>query len=106
MDLAEIVPFGRALAEYRAFFALSDQDLQARIVDCAAGPASFVAEAPRPALALDPIYALPIAGIRSRFAAVVDDIIDQVIATPERWVWHFHRNPADLRAHREAACER
>ena len=44
MALDEVKPWGRSLSEYRAMFALSDEDLCLRILDCAGGPASFNAE--------------------------------------------------------------
>ncbi|WP_316525545.1 methyltransferase domain-containing protein [Kitasatospora brasiliensis] len=50
----------RSFADYRAMFALGDQDLEQRILDCPAGAASFVAEAGRrgvDAVAVDRQYA-------------------------------------------------
>ena len=44
MKLEQVVPWGRSLAEYRAMFALSEADLQRRILGCGDGPASFNAE--------------------------------------------------------------
>ncbi|HKH12276.1 MAG TPA: hypothetical protein VKA73_14135 [Rubrobacter sp.] len=40
-----MVPWGRSLDEYARMFALTPEDLRGRILDCAAGPASFNAEA-------------------------------------------------------------
>src|SRR5260370_30292561 len=42
--LHEVVPWGRSLDEYRAMFALSEGDLQGRLLGCGDGPASFNAE--------------------------------------------------------------
>ncbi|MFJ7906942.1 class I SAM-dependent methyltransferase [Kitasatospora sp. NPDC096204] len=50
----------RSFAEYRAMFALTEHDLEQRILDCPAGAASFVAEAGRrgiDAVAVDRQYA-------------------------------------------------
>ncbi|MGW3226930.1 hypothetical protein [Kitasatospora sp. NPDC001095] len=50
----------RSFAEYRAMFALTERDLEQRILDCPAGAASFVAEAGRlgvDAVAVDRQYA-------------------------------------------------
>ncbi len=42
--LDKVVPWGRSLDEYRRMFALTDSDLEKRILGCADGPASFNAE--------------------------------------------------------------
>ena len=42
--LKNVVPWGRSLQEYTAMFDLKASDLQLKILDCAAGPASFNAE--------------------------------------------------------------
>ncbi|MFJ8624853.1 methyltransferase domain-containing protein [Kitasatospora sp. NPDC093550] len=50
----------RSFAEYRAMFALTDRDLEQRVLDCPGGAASFVAEAGRrgvDAVAVDRQYA-------------------------------------------------
>lgn len=44
MQLDAIVPLGRSLEEYQRLFALSDKDLERRIISVADGPASFNAE--------------------------------------------------------------
>jgi hypothetical protein len=44
MNLSEIIPWGRTLAEYKLMFTLSDADLNSRILGCGDGPASFNAE--------------------------------------------------------------
>ncbi len=44
MKLENVVPWGRSLAEYQAMFALSEEELQKRILGCGDGPASFNAE--------------------------------------------------------------
>lgn len=60
MDLPVVSFFGRSLEEYTRFFALEPAKLRRRVVlDVAAGPASFVAEAVRhgiDAVAVDPWY--------------------------------------------------
>ncbi|MEM6611911.1 MAG: class I SAM-dependent methyltransferase [Cyanobacteria bacterium P01_C01_bin.72] len=35
----------------------------------------------------------------------MDNIINQIIATPDNWVWSYHQNPQDLRAARVRALE-
>lgn len=60
MELPSVAFFGRTLAEYAQFFSLSVPDLRRRaVLDVAAGPSSFTAEACRhgvDAVAVDPLY--------------------------------------------------
>jgi len=44
MKLTEVVPWGRTFAEYQLMFGLSQADLEAQILGCGDGPASFNAE--------------------------------------------------------------
>lgn len=109
MKLDEAVPFGRSLDEYRRMFALSDADLQSKILGVGDGPASFNAEMAsqgKTVVSVDPLYRFHAEEIERRFYAVVEDIIAQVEATPEDWVWSFHKSPGDLRQYRVAVLRR
>ena len=108
VKLDKVVPFGRSLDEYIKMFALSPEDLQQRILGVGDGPASFNAEGTAKGYditSIDPVYQFDGAGIKQRFDAVVDNIIDQVIATPNNWVWSYHKNPQQLKARRVEALE-
>lgn len=108
MKLDSVVPFGRSLDEYVKMFDLSETDLQSRILGVGDGPASFNAEATAQGatvISVDPIYEFSGAEILLRFNQVVDDIIDQVRATPDDWVWTYHKSPDDLKANRIRAIE-
>ena len=108
MKLEKVVPFGRSLDEYRLMFDLSAKDLQKRILGVGDGPASFNAEGTAKGYkitSIDPIYQFDGGEIEQRFDAVVDNIINQVIATPNNWVWSYHKNPQDLKASRIKALE-
>jgi hypothetical protein len=106
MKLAEVVPWGRTCAEYRAMFSLTDDFIGRRIVDCAAGPSSFTAEwtaARGDVTACDPLYAFDAESIRGRFEATVDTVMDQVRARLDSWSWSFHRDADALLAARRRA---
>ena len=106
MQLESIVPFGRSLDEYVQMFALTPAELKQKILGIGDGPASFNAEVTLQqgrVTSVDPIYQFDGAEIRRRFEAVVDNIIEQVEATPKNWVWSYHRSPEDLRRNREQA---
>ena len=108
VKLDKVVPFGRSLDEYIKMFDLSSEDLQQRILGAGDGPASFNAEGTAKGYeitSIDPIYQFDGAEIRQRFDAVVDNIIGQIIATPNNWVWNYHKNPQDLKANRIKALE-
>jgi SAM-dependent methyltransferase len=108
MQLDNVVPFGRTLAEYRSMFSLTADDLHRQILDIGAGPASFTAEMFElgyRVTAIDPIYHFSGAEIQQRFNNCVDVIIGQIESNPQEWVWKFHKSPADLRHYRELALK-
>ena len=108
MKLDKVVPCGRSLDEYIKMFHLSSEDLQQRILGVGDGPASFNAEGTAKGYnltSIDPIYQFDGAEIKHRFDAVVDNIIDQIIATPNNWVWSYHQNPQELKASRIKTLE-
>src|ERR1051325_2656025 len=89
-------------------FNLSAGDCRGRILGCGDGPASFNAEMAaggHEVISIDPIYGFTGPQIRQRFEETVDRIIDQVKATPDDWVWGYHRDADDLRENRRRALE-
>ena len=70
MELPTVSFFGRTFEEYTRFFALDPAALRRRaVLDVAAGPSSFTAEAARreiDAVAVDPLYADPTAQLARR----------------------------------------
>ena len=81
IQLDQVVPWGRCLAEYVSMFALNETDLQKPILDCGGGLASFTAEAHAqgaPVVACDPIYAFSAADIAPRIEAARKQIMPQV----------------------------
>ncbi len=103
MELEKVVPFGRSMDEYKNMFALSDSDLNKKIVGVGDGPASFNAEMcalGKTVISIDPLYVFRAKEIESQFYSVVDNIIAQVKATPSDWVWSYHRSPEQLKESR------
>jgi len=103
MRLDAVVPFGRSLDEYKCMFSLSDGDLDKTIVGIADGPASFNAEMyalGKSVTSVDPLYKFTSEQIETKFYQVVDNIIVQVKATPEDWVWSYHQSPEQLKENR------
>jgi len=90
MKLADVVPWGRSLKEYREMFALTADDLQKSILGCGDGPASFNAELSATGgtvVSVDPIYCLSTEQLRSRISEVYDEIMAQLERNKERYVW-------------------
>ena len=101
--LDQTVPFGRSFREYELMFSLNAADRRTRILDCAAGPSSFNAEltgAGGTVYSIDPLYQFTGTEIQRQFFHTLDQVIKQVTATPQNWVWNHHRDPDDLRQNR------
>jgi hypothetical protein len=109
IPLKQIVPLGRTLREYELMFTLTSADQGLKILGCGDGPASFNAEWTArggSVISIDPIYEFSGAEIKHRFEAVIDEIMANVDASSDRWVWGFHRNVKALRRNRVTAMER
>jgi len=108
MELENIVPWGRNFAEYRDMFALSEEDLQKRIVGCGDGPASFNAEVTQmggSVVSVDPIYAFSVEQIAGRIDEVAEVVMAQVRQNAHRFVWKNIPDPDSLYTIRmEAMC--
>jgi hypothetical protein len=56
-------------------------------------------------VSIDPLYEFDGGQIRRRFDETIDEVLSQVRATPERWVWSYHKDIDDLRRNRERAIQ-
>ncbi len=109
MKLDAVVPFGRSQDEYTQMFNLTPAELSQPILGVGDGPASFNAEATQKGaqiISIDPIYTFSGDEILQRFNAVADNIINQVKATSEDYVWTYHQSPDHLRQNREQAIQK
>ena len=98
MTIDAPIAWGRTLAEYRAMFALGARGHRVRVLDCAAGPASFVAEwcaGGGRAVACDPLYARGAAEIAASLGAAEAMVREHMAREAARFVW---RSFADLEA--------
>lgn len=103
VKLQKVVPFGRSMDEYKNMFALSESDLNKKIVGVADGSASFNAEMwelGKTVISIDPLYIFCTKEIERQFYSVVDNIITQMKATPSDWVWSYHESPEQLKEKR------
>lgn len=88
--LERVIPWGRSFAEYERMFALTEADLQRRILGCADGPAGFNATATLrgvQVVSADPLYAFSAAEIRSQIKKVVPQVLEQTRRNRADFVW-------------------
>jgi hypothetical protein len=90
-----VVPWGRSFAEYERMFALTESDLQKRILGCGDGPASFNAEATKrdvDVVSVDPLYGFSAADIRRRIKEVCPQVLEQTWQNRDGFVWNEFRS--------------
>jgi hypothetical protein len=88
--LNKVVPWGRSYQEYLAMFALSDADLQLRILGCGDGPASFNAELTQRGgkiISIDPIYQFDTVQINNRIAETYEIVLEQLRQNQQDYLW-------------------
>jgi SAM-dependent methyltransferase len=104
--LDEVVPWGRSFEEYQRMFALTEDDLRLRLLDCGAGPASFNVQATRGGarvISCDPLYHWDADDIQQRIAETYDKVIDQTRLNRDEFVWDAIPSVEALGALRMAA---
>jgi hypothetical protein len=102
------VPWGRSFDEYVDMFALTNSDLQSRIVGCADGPASFnskMSQRGKSMVSCDPLYQFSHAQIRQRIDETYENIVDQTYRNLERFVWTRIRSVDELGRMRRGAMD-
>lgn len=94
----------RSYEEYRAMFALTDDDLTGSILDCPGGGSSFTARVDGHAIAADPVYAMPRVPLAEHVVAETDRGSAHTAAGADRYVWDFYGDLAGhARIRRESA---
>jgi len=88
--LDQVIPWGRSMDEYKAMFALSEQDQDSRILSCADGPAGFNAEMNargKRVISIDPVYQFTADEIQDRIDAVYPTVMAQLEQNLDDFVW-------------------
>ncbi len=110
LDLPAVSFFGRTLEEYCRFFALDPAALRGRaVLDVAAGPASFTAEAYRrgiDAVAVDPLYDRPHAALAAQVREDYARMFFQMRAKPRLFRLKSFASFDAAEADRRAAASR
>jgi len=108
MDLKNIVPWGRSFEEYQRMFSLTDSDLQKSILGCGDGPASFNAELTARGgnvISIDPVYQFDAASLKSRIEEAYDEVMPQMEANKDQYIWDSIPSVEALGETRMAAME-
>lgn len=110
LELSSIAFFGRTLAEYTQFFSLDLVALRGRVVlDVAAGPSSFVAEACRrgiDAVAIDPLYGCTSHALSVHVQLDYARMLEQMRAKPHLLRFRSFTSIDEAEASRRQAAER
>jgi len=101
-----VVPWGRSYDEYLQMFDLHPRDLEARILGCGDGPASFNAELTRRGgrvISVDPVYEFGAEQLAQRIEETRDEVIGQTRREQHRFVWDAIGSVEELARIRMAA---
>lgn len=104
--IGEVLVSCRSFDEYRAMFALTDQDLALALLDCPGGAAGFTAAAAAEGAhvqACDPLYGSEPERLVARAAADRRRAERYVREHPDEYAWTFFAGIPDYRAQRGAA---
>lgn len=99
LKLEKVVPWGRSLDEYVRMFALTSDELNLKILDCAGGPASFNAEMAGKGynvISCDPVYQFTAEEIEQRIEETYPAIVNGLEANLDNYVWDEIKSPAHL----------
>lgn len=109
LQLSSVAFFGRSAAEYARFFPLDLDALRGRsVLDVAAGPSAFAAEAARRGVrvtAVDPLYGCPAAALAAHVRLDYARMEAQMRAKPERFRLKSFASMEEAIAARRAAAE-
>jgi hypothetical protein len=110
MDLPAVSFFGRTLAEYLQFFSLDPEALHGRaVLDVAAGPSSFAAEASRrgiDAVAVDPLYNRTITSLAAQVRQDYEKMFLQMRTKPRLFRFKSFSSFEAAESDRRAAAQR
>jgi len=88
--LDKVVPWGRSFSEYTLMFALTEQDLKKRILDCGGGPSSFnrtLTNRGGQVISCDPIYQFSANEIETRIEETYHQVLAETEKNKDEFVW-------------------
>ncbi len=110
IDLDHIAFIGRTYHEYEAIFAL-DKDVMSSgpVLDCAAGPSSFTAEAYEweyDVTACDVMYDMSPETLRNKAEDDIDLVFTKFDDVSHKYIWGFYKNKEEVINYRRIALDR
>jgi len=105
----DVLPWGRSYDEYVRMFALSQTDLDKKLLGCGDGPAAFNAQLNRSGrhmVSVDPVYQFSRKQIASRIGEVTRVILEQTGKNSHLFHWDRIRNLEELSRLRHAAMDK
>ncbi len=109
LDLDRIVFIGRTYFEYLRMFDLKETDLRrGAVLDCAAGPSSFSAEAHKLGLhvtACDTLYHVTAERLAEKGRADIEHTFQKVDDVPHLYVWKYYKDRNEIIGLRHRALE-
>ncbi|MEB3280907.1 MAG: SAM-dependent methyltransferase [Lyngbya sp.] len=108
-QLSNVIPWGRSFEDYLEMFALTPEELELSILDCAGGPASFNVEMKRlgyRVISCDPVYQFSTTEINQRIQETYSTVIEQLHQNQENYVWENITSPEHLGELRRLAMQR
>lgn len=109
LHLGRVVFYGRTLYEYEQMFGLdTSMYTQCKILDCPAGPSSFVAEASKLGINVvgcDPLFGKPLKELIDRAGTDIKLVLSRISAVPHLYNWDIYRSTEGLRRFREMALQ-
>lgn len=109
LKIDRIAFLGRTFDEYLKIFGLDENILrEGPVLDCAAGAASFSAEARQlgiDATACDIVYGLPFERLLQKSEDDLAHVFEKVKEVSHLYTWKYYKNMADVVRHRKKALE-
>ena len=110
LDLNKVVFYGRTFTEYQQMFDLYDLTLlkKYKILDCPAGPSSFVAEANRQGIntvGCDPLFGNDMQTLVNQARQDLELVLDKISQVSHLYNWDFYKSIDGLRKYRKRAIE-
>lgn len=108
-ELANVIPWGRNLTEYKSMFGLSVSDLDKRIISFGDGPASFNCEMTmlgKSVISIDPIYQFSEEQLNARIEESRGFAIEQTKKNIDNFIWQNIRNVEELEQTRMSAMNK
>lgn len=110
LQLNKVVFYGRTLLEYQQMFELDDLSLlkKYKILDCPAGPSSFVAEASKRgihAIGCDPLFGKDIKPLVEHAKLDIELVLEKISQVPHLYNWDFYKSIDGLRECRKKALQ-